>query len=116
VDNGHNLLFGEEGNGMKTIAGVNVNDGGGLLDSEGMCDSLVNDCNNLIKQAIAGQYIFCCDIIVKMVQKLAKLQKGIKDDRESKNKIIEELKRINDDLMEEKTGLPVDRGENNGSN
>ena len=103
---------------IKKIGDVKVNDGKGLLDNEGMCDSLVTDCNNLVKLITSGQYILFCNTIVQMVQKLANLQKGIKSDLQSKDKIIEELKRINNELVQEKTGLPVldGRSEKDGGN
>lgn len=88
-----------------------VNDGGGLYDNQGLCDSLIVDCNNLIKSGFAGQYIQVCNTVVSMVQKLTNLKDGIAKDLASKDKIIEELKATNNALMEEKTGLPVDGGE-----
>ena len=102
---------------MRKIGDITVNDGNGLLDNEGMCDSLVIDLNGLVKMLISGQFIQFCAKIPEMVVKLNNLKKGIKADIESKDKIIEELKKINDALMEEKTGLPVDKeGVENGSN
>ena len=88
-----------------------VNDGGGLYDNQGLCDTLIVDCNNLIKSGFAGQYIQVCNTVVSMVQKLTNLKDGIAKDLASKDKIIEEYKRMNDALMTEKTGLPVDDGE-----
>lgn len=87
-----------------------VNDGGGLYDNAGLCDTLIVDCNNLVKQAVSGNYLACCNTVVQMVRKLGNLKQGIKNDLASKDKIIEELKRMNDALEEEKTGLPVDGG------
>lgn len=92
-----------------------VNDGGGLYDNAGLCDTLVNDCNNLVKYVCSGQYIQFCNTVVQMTLKLANLQKGIKADLASKDEIIEELKRMNDALLTEKTGLPGDGGVNDGS-
>ena len=92
-----------------------VNDGGGLYDNAGLCDTLIADCNNLVKQAVSGNYLACCNTVVQMVRKLGNLKKGITDDLASKDQIIEELKRMNDALMEEKTGLPVEGGLNNGA-
>lgn len=89
---------------------IPINDGGGLFDSGGLCDSLIVDCNNVIKGAITGNYVQCASLIVQMVQKLAKLKDGIKADLASKDKIIEELKRVNDGLVTAQTGLPVDGG------
>lgn len=96
---------------------MTVNDGKGFWNNEGLCDTLIADCNNAVKQIASGQYISFCSIIVQMVQKLTNLKKAIKDEIASKNEIIEELKRINNSLMEEKTGLPVAKdGVSNGGN
>ena len=92
---------------IKKIGDKSINDGKGLYDNAGLCDSLVNDCNNLVKLMISGQYIVFCNVIVQMVQKLSNLQKGIKSDLKSKDETIEELKRMNNQLMQEKTGLSV---------
>lgn len=100
---------------MKQIADTKINNGGGLYDNEGLCDTLISDCNNLVKQVCSGQYIQFCNTVVQMVQKLANLKGGIKADLASKNKTIEELKRMNADLVEEKTGLPVERGAEDGT-
>lgn len=88
---------------------INVNDGNGLYDNEGMCDSLVSDLNNTVKLIATGQYVLFCGKVYEMTVKLTNLKKGIREELESKNKIIEELKRVNNSLVEEKTGLPVDK-------
>ena len=95
---------------MKKIGDISVNDGNGLLDNEGMCDSLILDCNNSVKMLTNGNYIAFCNIIAQMVQKLTNLKKGIVTDLSSKNEIIEELKQMNNALVAEKTGLPVNGG------
>lgn len=100
---------------MKQVAGTAINNGGGLHDNEGLCDTLISDCNNLVKNACSGQYIQFCNTVVEMVKKLVNLKNGIKADLASKDKTIEELKRINADLVEEKTGLPVERSAGNGT-
>ena len=102
---------------MKKIGDITVNDGKGLFDNEGMCDSLVIDLNSLIKSMASGQYVQFCAKICEMTTKLGNLKKAITGEIESKNQRIEELKRLNDSLMEEKTGLPVDKdGAENGVN
>ena len=99
------------------MSDLNVNDGKGLYDSEGMCDSLVNDCNTLVKHICTGNYILFCNLVSQMVVKLSNLQKGIKADITSKDEKIEELKRMNDSLVEQITGLPVEKdGADDGSN
>lgn len=77
---------------------MTVNDGKGLYDNQGICDTLISDLNNLIKNAVSGQFIQCSNIVVNMTKKLANLKKGIAADLASKNQIIEELKRINNEL------------------
>lgn len=69
-----------------------VNDGGGLFDSDGIIDTLIVDCNEIPKALCAGEYVKFCNIIVQMVQRLALLRVGIKNDAESMKKQIEELK------------------------
>ena len=102
---------------MKKIGDLNVNDGKGLFDNEGLCDSLVNDLNNLIKQVMNGQFIQVCANVTQMAQKLINLKAGIKNDMDAKNRNIEELKRENAELLQQITGLPVDKdGAENGNN
>jgi hypothetical protein len=50
-----------------------------------------------------------------MAQKLVNLKKGIQTDMDSMKEKVEELKRMNDSLFEQATGLPVDKeGDENG--
>ena len=101
---------------MKNIDDLTVNDGKGLYNNEGMCDSLVFDLNDAVKAIAAGQYVRFCGKISEMTVKLSNLKKGIKADLESKDKIIEELKQMNNALVEQQTGLPVDKeGAENGA-
>ena len=101
----------------KKIGDITVNDGRGLLDNDGLCDSLINDLNNLVKQAANGQYIQFCAVVTGMAQKLINLKTGIKNDLDSMKEKVEELKRMNDELVEQITGLPVDKeGADNGEN
>ena len=94
---------------------VTVNDGKGLYDNEGLCDTLINDLNNLPKLIMQGQYIQFCALVTGMAQKIINLQKGIKADMDSMKEKVDELKRINDGLVEQMTGLPVEKdGAENG--
>ena len=88
---------------------MNINDGGGLYDNEGLCDTLINDCNSLVKHIASGQYLNFCASVVEMVQKISNLKKGIHADMGSMINKLEELKRTNDSLMEQITGLPVEK-------
>lgn len=100
---------------MKKIGDVTVNDGKGLFDNEGLCDDLQSNLNNLLKFAVSGQYVAACAIVTDMSNKLFCLKKGIKADMDSMRNKVEELKKMNDALMEKQTGLPVDRGADNGT-
>ena len=100
---------------MKKIGDLAVNDGKGLMDNEGLCDSLLLDLNNLPKVLMTGQYIQFCAMVSSMAQRLANLKKGINADMQSMKDKVEEMKRINDDLMQQISGLPVERnGDGNG--
>jgi DNA repair exonuclease SbcCD ATPase subunit len=64
---------------------------------------------------MTGQYIQFCNSVSAMVQKLLNLKKGIKADMDSMKEKVDELKRMNDNLMEQISGLPVERkGDDNG--
>ena len=102
---------------MKKVGDLTVNDGKGLMDNEGLCDSLIVDLNNLLKVLIDGQFVKFCALIVGMVQKISNLKKGISDEMNLMKEKVDELKRMNDALMEQITGLPVEKeGESNGKN
>lgn len=88
-------------------SGMRVNDGNGLYDSDGLTDTLIVDCNRLVQQMAAGQYVQFCNTIVGMVQKIGQLKEGIRHDREDRDKAIAELKKLCDDLNEQLTGLPT---------
>lgn len=100
---------------MKKVGDLTVNDGKGLMDNEGLCDSLLIDLNNISKHLMTGQYIQFCTLVVSMSQKLINLKKGITNDMQSMKDKLEEMKRMNDDLMQQISGLPVERnGDDNG--
>lgn len=99
----------------KKVGDQTVNDGKGLYDNEGMCDLLIADLNNLVKELANGQFLQFCIGITGMVQKIMNLKKGIKADMDSMKEKVEELKRMNDSLVEQMTGLPVEKdGAENG--
>ena len=72
---------------------ITVNDGGGLFDASGIIDTLIVDCNNLPKLLIDNQFIAFGNTLVQMVQKLKLLKNGVKNDRESLQQQIDDLKR-----------------------
>lgn len=84
-----------------------INDGRGLWDNEGICDKGISILNAAMKDLVSGQYLPFCDKMAQLTRIFANLKKGIKADRESLENKIEELKRMNDALFEQKTGLPV---------
>lgn len=91
----------------KQVSNATVNDGKGLYDNEGLCETLLNDLNNLFKHLMNGQYINACTVASFMAQKLINLKKGIKTDMDSLQKNIEELKNMNNSLYEQVTGIPA---------
>lgn len=88
----------------KKVGDMTVNDGKGLFDSEGLCDSLLLDLNSLPKLLMSGQYIQFCAAVTGMGQKLMSLKTGIKNDMDSMSAKVEELKRANDSLIEKGGG------------
>lgn len=93
-----------------------MNDKTKVYDNCGLCDSLISDLNSLPKLLMNGQHIQFCAVVTGMAQKLLNLKKGIKSDLDSMKEKVEELKHMNDDLVEQITGLPVEKdGANNGS-
>ena len=96
---------------MKKIGDMTVNDGNGLYDNEGLCDTMIVDLNDMMKAMAAGQYIKYCNLTVGMVQKLTNLKKGIRADLEAKDEQIRDMQRLNNELAEKAFGQPVDTGE-----
>ena len=94
---------------MKKVGDISVNDGKGLFDNDGLCDSLLNDLNNLPKTLANGQYIQFCAVVSNMAQKIINLKNGIRNDMDSMKAKVEELKRTNDELANQLTGLPVEK-------
>jgi flagellar capping protein FliD len=91
---------------VKEIGGLTVNDGRGLLDNEGLCDSLIENLNNLLKNMAAGQYIRVCSITMEMVQKLTNLKKNIHTEQQSMERNIQELQERYNELAEQAFNTP----------
>lgn len=91
---------------------MTLNDGNGLYDNCGLCDTLICDCDNAVKALTAGKSIQFCSIMVQMVQKLSNLRKGIETDIKRRDQTIHDLNELLDKMQAEKTGLPVDGGMN----
>ena len=64
----------------------------GTYTNSELIDTIIVDMNNMIKEALSGQYIQICCIVTGMAQKLVNLKKGIDADLASKDKVIEQLK------------------------
>jgi hypothetical protein len=87
----------------KTVSNATVNDGKGLYDNEGLCDTILYDLNRIPKILMDGQYIQFCAVIQSMAQRLVNLKDGIKADMEGKDQTIEQLKQMNDALINERS-------------
>ena len=64
----------------------------GLYTNSELIETIIVDMNNMIKEALSGQYVQICYIVTAMTQKLMNLKKGIDADLASKDKVIEQLK------------------------
>ena len=64
----------------------------GTYTNSELVDTIIVDINNMIKEALSGQYVQICYIVTGMTQKLMNLKKGIDADLASKDKVIEQLK------------------------
>lgn len=64
----------------------------GLFDSQELIGSLINDCNEAVKQLVGGQYILWCATMANMAKKLSLLKDGVRDDIMNKQDQIECLK------------------------
>lgn len=87
---------------------ITVNDGNGLFDNEGICDKGISLCNAALKDLVSGQYLLFVNKVEQIAQIFGNLKKSIKNDRESLEATIEELKRMNERLSKQ-TGVPVER-------
>lgn len=88
---------------------IDVNDGGGLFDNLGLIDTLIVDCNDSVRLLTTGNYVAYCSKVVEMVQKLSRLRSGVESDLRSKDEVINDLRRLNNDLAEKAYNLPADR-------
>ena len=89
---------------------MQVNDGKGLYDNEGVCDQGILLCNDAVKNIVSGQYIAFCDGMRQIAQIFSNLKNSIKDDRESLEQKVEDLKRENKLLEGQLTGTNNNKG------
>ena len=86
-----------------------LNDGKGLYDNAGLCDTILTDLNGCLKLLIEGKFIQFCGVVSSIAVRVVNLKKGIENDRASLLENIEELKRTNSELLKE---LNKDGGDN----
>ena len=85
---------------MEVLKDVPVNDGQGFLDSLGLIDSLIVDCEKGMKALVAGSPLEYAAVTVGMVQKLGRLKEGVRNDAEGQARQIRELR----ELLQEERG------------
>jgi uncharacterized protein YoxC len=96
----------------------------GLYTNSELIETLIVDLNNILRDAINGQFVHACSIITQMSQKLLNLRKTIDDDLKNRNETIEQLKAqlrecgvdVVDMSPEEFTNTTEKGGGNDGSN
>lgn len=64
----------------------------GIMDNEELCGSLIEDVQQAAAAITGGRPLQWCGLMVQMVQKLTNLQKGIRNDMQSRDRTIEILK------------------------
>lgn len=87
---------------------LTVNDGKGFFDSDGLIDTLVVDCNELMRSISSGMYVQFCGKIVEMVQKLSTLKNGIKADRNSLEEQNTQLKQMRNEFSDDAPAVSED--------
>ena len=92
----------------RKVSNVTVNDGKGLLDNEGLIDSLIVDTNNLVKDLVSGQYVQFSRTIVYMIQKLANLKNNLKIEISSRDNEIALLRSQLQEIGDKLYGTPAE--------
>ena len=98
----------------RNVNGIPINDGGGLMDTNGLIDSLIVDTNGLMKSLVNGQYVGFAGTIVAMVQKLSTLQSGVKAEKAGYESQIRDLQKLNAELIRETAGRQLESGVEHG--
>ena len=94
---------------MENDGKITVNDGKGFLDTDGMIDSVIVECEIATRKLVGGNAIGFCSAMAEIVSKLSALKTGVRAEMDSKNAVIADLKRLNNDLAEKAYGVPADR-------
>lgn len=87
-----------------------MNDGKGLYDNAGLCDTILSDLNNCVKLLFDGKFIQFCAVVSSIAARVVNLKKGIENDRKSLLENVEELKRANSELQKELNKDGVNNG------
>lgn len=87
-----------------------LNDGNGLYDNAGLCDTILSDLNGCVKLLLDGKFIQFCAVVSSIAARVVNLKKGIENDRKSLLENIEELKRANSELQKELNKDGVNNG------
>ena len=87
-----------------------LNDGKGLYDNAGLCDTILSDLNGCVKLLFEGKFIQFCAIVSSIAARVVNLKKGIETDRKSLIDNIEDLKRANAELLKELNKDGVNNG------
>ena len=64
------------------------------MDNSELINTLINDCNEVIRKCMSGQYIAFCKSMVEMVQKLAVLKQNYEKELKSRDESINNLKNM----------------------
>lgn len=72
----------------------------GLFSHAELIDTLMQDCEKIMKSLVSGKYLDFAMILIQMLQKLTNLKGGIEDDLQSMKNKIDELKKVNDEMNE----------------
>ena len=64
----------------------------GIYTNSELVDTIIVDLNNVLKEAVNGQFINACRIVTMMSQKLVNLKTTIDNDLKSRDQLIADLK------------------------
>ena len=64
----------------------------GIYTNHELVDTIIADLNNVVKQAVSGQYLQSCAIITQITQKLINLRNTVDDTIKNRDQTIETLK------------------------
>ena len=86
---------------VKNMGDFTVNDGHGLMDTDGFIDSMIHQCNDAVRMLVSGQYLAFCNNMYSLAQKLVALKTGTKKELDSLRQQLEDALKFNNDLAKE---------------